>query len=218
MANANKLNGFTPVGSLLSSDYDGRGRPYAIPAANVNQIAIGDPVKLIAGASAVFGLPCIDIGAANATLVGVCIGLQKPPPQGTLRGGAGPWVDATQLNQILVRPAAAQTTDWYALVVDDPFVIFEVQEQTAAGAGVNFAATAATKNADFGRLAAGAVLPGFLSPTYIDNLGTGAPPNLITSNFRLLGLKQSIDNAFGPFQRWLVAINNHAYKTGIVGV
>jgi hypothetical protein len=218
MANANKLNGFTPVAHLTSADYDGRGRVYAIPAANTNQIAIGDPVKLIAGADAAFGLPCIDIGASGATLVGVCIGLQKPPPQGTLRGGAGPWVDATQLNQILVRPAAAQTTNWYALIVDDPNVIFEVQDQTSTGAGVPIGTTTVTQNANFGRLAAGAVAPGFLSPSYIDNLGTGVPPNAATSNFRLLGLKQSIDNAPGAFQKWWCYINNHAYKAGIVGV
>lgn len=218
MANANKLNGFTPVAYLNGADWDGRGRVYAIPAAQTNQIAIGDPVKLVAGASASFGLPCIDIGAANAALIGVVIGLQKPPPQGTLRGGMGPWVDPTNLNQILVRPAAAQTTDWYAEVVDDPNVIYEVQEQTSSGAGVNFAASAATKNADFGRLAAGAVLPGFLSPAYIDNLGTGTPPNLATSNFRLEGLKQSLDNALGVWQKWYVSINNHARRAGVVGV
>lgn len=217
MANANKLNGFTPVGSLISADYDGRGRPYAILAAQANQIAVGDPVSLIAGNDLAFGLPCIDIGAVGGTLVGVCVGLMKPT-SAAQRGGMGPWVDVTNLNQILVRPAAAQTTNWYALVVDDPFTIFEVQDQTSSGAGVQFPVTAATKNVNYGRLAAGATGPGFLSPTYVDNLGTGVAPNLITSNFRLLGLKQSIDNAPGAFQKWYCAINNHAYKTGIVGV
>lgn len=218
MANANKLNGFTPVGYLNGADWDGRGRVYAILAAQTNQIAIGDPVKLVAGGDTAFGLPCIDIGAANGALVGVCIGLQKPPPQGTIRGGMGPWVDSTQLNQILVRPNAAQTTNWYALVVDDPQVIFEAQEQTSSGAGTNFASSAASKTADMGRLAAGAVTPGFLSPTYIDNLGTGTPPNLATSNFRLMGLKQSIDNALGNWQRWWCIINNHSYRSAQVGV
>jgi len=218
MANANRVNGFTPVGYLNGSDWDGRARVYHIPAANTSQIAVGDPVKRIAGADAAFGLQSIDIGASNATLVGICIGLQKPPPQGTLRGGMGPWVDPTNLNQVLVRPAAAQTQDWYALVVDDPNVIFEAQEQTSGGAGVNFGASAASKTANFGRLAAGAVAPGFLSPSYIDNLGTGTPPNLGTSNFKLMGLKQSIDNAFGAWQRWWVTINNHAYRPGSVGV
>ena len=216
MANANRVNGFTPVGYLNGSDWDGRARVYHIPAANTNQIAVGDPVKQIAGADAAFGLQSIDIGAAGATLVGICIGLQKPPPQGTLRGGMGPWVDPTNLNQILVRPAAAQTQDWYALVVDDPNVIFEAQEQAAGGAGVNFDKTASNKNANFGRLAAGAVAPGFLSPAFIDN---GTPANTtITFNFKLLGLKQSIDNTFGAWQRWWCIINNHAYRGGTLGV
>lgn len=218
MANANKLNGFTPVGYLNGADWDGRGRVYCILAAQTNQIAVGDPVTLIAGGDTSFGLPCIDIGASAAALVGVCVGLQKPPPQGTIRGGMGPWVDQTNLNNILFRPAAAQTTNWYALVSDDPRVIYEAQEQTSSGAGTNFAATAATKTANFGRLAAGAVGPGYLSPSYIDNLGTGVPANLATSNFRLLGLKQSIDNSLGAWQKWWCMINNHSYCAGLAGV
>lgn len=218
MANPNKLNGFSPVGYLNGADWDGRGRVYAVLAAQTNQLAIGDPVKLVAGGDTTFGLPCVDIATANATFVGVITDIMKPPPQGIIRGGMGPWVDPTQLNQILVRPAAAQTANWYVRVADDPQTIFEVQEQTSTGAGTNFAASAASKTADFGRLAAGAVTPGFLSPSYIDNLGTGTPPNLATSNFRLLGLVQRLDNALGNWQRWWVIPNNHSYRSAQVGV
>lgn len=218
MPNVNKLSGFSPVGYLNGADWDGRGRIYTILAAQANQIAAGDPVKLVAGGDTAFGLPCIDVGTPGATLVGVVIDLQKPPPQGILRGGMGPLVDVTNLNQRLVRPAAAQTGNWYALVADDPNTIFEAQDQTSSGAGTQFPVTAATKNVDFGRLAAGAVLPGFLSPAYLDNLGTGVAPNAITSNFKLIGLKQSLDIAPGAFQHWWCIINNHAYRAGVVGV
>lgn len=214
MANANRLNGFTPVGYLNGADWDGRGRVYAIPAANTNAIFVGDPVKLIAGADPTFFLPCIDKGTAGATAVGVVIGIQKFIQN--VRGGQGPWVDPTNLNTIVFRPAPAQTVPFYALVVDDPNVIFEAQEQTTGGAGTNFIQTAASKNADFGINVPGQ--PPFYSAAFIDNLGTGTPPNAATSNLKLLGLKQSIDNAPGAFQRWWCILNNHAYRAGVVGV
>lgn len=208
MANANKLNGFTPVGYLNGADWDGRGRIYAIPATNTNALFQGDPVALIAGADSTYYLPCIDKGSAGATAVGVIMAI------GTNPRGLGPWVDPTQLNNILYRPSGAQSKQYYALVADDPNIIFEAQEQAAGGAGTNFNQTAASKNCNFGINTPG--LPPYYSAAFIDN-GTAAATTS-TMNLKLLGLKQSIDNAPGPWQRWLCIINNHAYRGGITGV
>src|SRR5580765_861202 len=208
MANANKLNGFTPVGYLNGADWDGRGRIYTIPAANTNAFQVGDPVAQLAGADSSFYYPCITIGSAGVASVGVVLGLS------TTKRGMGPWVDPTQLNTILHRPAAAQSADWYALIADDPNIVFEAQEQACGGAGTNFTQTAAGKNANFGINAA--VAPGWLSGAFIDN-GTAAATT-ITFNMRLLGLKQSIDNAPGAWQRWWCVFQNHAYVSRPVGV
>lgn len=208
MANANKLNGFTPVGYLNGADWDGRGRVYAIGTAITSLITVGDPVKLVVGADATFGLPCIDLGTAGATAVGVVLAIGKNPR------GMGPWVDPTQLNNILYHPAAAQPVQYYALVADDPNVIFEAQEQAAGGAGANFTFAAASKNANFGINAS--ALPPFISSAFIDN-GTAAAANA-AFNLRLLGLKQSIDNTFGAWQRWWCVLQNHSYRTMAAGV
>jgi hypothetical protein len=209
MANANRVNGFTPVGYLNGADWDGRGRVYAIAAAVTNAIGVGDPVKLVAGADATYYLPCIDLGAASAPLIGVVLAI------GTNPKGLGPWVDPTQLNNILFRPAGAQAKQYYALVADDPQIIFEAQDYAAAGAGAPFTQTAATKNANYNTLGAPAA-PGYLSQAFIDN-GTAAAANA-TYNFQLLGLKQAIDNAPGNYQKWLCRINNHFFKAGVAGV
>ena len=208
MANANKLNGFTPVGYLNGADWDGRGRIYAIPLGNTNAIAVGDPVKAIAGGDATYGLQAIDIGTAGSASLGVVLALS------TNKRGLGPWVDPTALNTIVHRPAAAQLVDWYALVADDPNIIYEAQEQTSTGAGTSFSIAVAGKNANFAVSAP--VAPGWLSQAYIDN-GTAAAATA-TFNLRLLSLKQSIDNAPGAWQRWLCIFQSHQFITRPVGV
>ena len=209
MANANKLNGFTAVGYLNGADWDGRGRVYAIPSANTNALAVGDPVTLIAGADSTYYLPCIDRGAAGATCVGVILSIGKNAR------GLGPWVDPTQLNNILYRPAST-TAQYYALVADDPNTIFEAQEQASGGAGTNFSYTAANKNANFSVALDPPGYPPYVSQAFIDN-GTAAATTS-TYNLKLLGLKQSIDNASGAYQRWWCLLNNHYYRTGVVGI
>jgi len=215
MANANKLNGFTPVGYLNGADWDGRGRIYAIPAANTNPLFVGDPVTLIAGADSSYYLPCIDRAAVGTTpLVGVVLAI------GTNPRGLGPWVNPANLNNILYRPSGSQAANnpsqYYALVADDPNTIFEAQEQASGGAGTNFTQTAANKNAQFSVALDPPGLPPYYSQAFIDN-GTAAA---VTATFalKLLGLKQSIDNAPGPWQRWLCLINQHYYRTGVVGI
>jgi hypothetical protein len=208
-ANANKLNGFTPVGYLNAADWDGRGRVYTIPATNTNAIAVGDPVRQLAGLDASYQYACIDIGAPGVPLVGVVLALS------TNKRGMGPWVDPTQLNTILHRPATATPTDWYALVGDDPNIVYEGQEQTTGNvAGTNFTAAAAGKNANFGL--SPLTGPGWLSQAYVDN-GTAAATTA-TYSLRLLSLKQSIDNYPGPWQRWWFIIQNHAYCSRPAGV
>jgi|HubBroStandDraft_4_1064222.scaffolds.fasta_scaffold18209_3 hypothetical protein len=209
MANANKLNGFTAVGYLNGADWDGRGRVYTIPSANTNALAVGDPVTLIAGADSTYYMPCIDRGAAGAICVGVILAISKNAR------GLGPWVDPTNLNNILYRPATA-TVAYYALVADDPNIIFEAQEQASGGAGTNFSYTAANKNANFSVALDPPGYPPYVSQAFIDN-GTAAATTS-TYNLKLLGLKQSIDNASGAYQRWWCLLNNHYYRTGVVGI
>ena len=130
MANANRPSGFTPVQYLNGSTWSGQARLYSIAAAYATALYIGDPV-ISSGTADVNGVPGIVLGAATGALRGVIVGL-----------GSSEGLPANIINpNVAYRPAAAQTTDWYAMVVDDPNVIFAIQEESN---GTAIAATTAT--------------------------------------------------------------------------
>ena len=108
------------------------------------------------------------------------------------------------------RPAAAQTKDWYALVVDDPNTIFQVQE---VGTGTPLTAIAVGLNANL-VLGAG---NGFVSGWTLNN---GDEDVTSTLQVRLLGLARTapLSNAFGQYAKWLVKINNHELAAGTAGI
>src|ERR1035437_8451057 len=116
MANPNRPSGFTPVGYLNGSPWSGKARRYSIDASNGSVLAIGDPVISGGGADA-NGVPNIVIGGTTGALRGVIVGL------GTTEGGT---FNPLNLNQIY-KPASDPAV-WYAMVADDPDVIFEIQE------------------------------------------------------------------------------------------
>ena len=198
MANANRPMGLSPVKTITGAPYNGQARVYAILAADTNGYAIGDPVASVAGGGDASGNAAITIGVAGAAIRGVIVGLAD-------RKDA--FVKVGNLDSI-VRPAAAQSTDWYALVVDDPTVIFEIQE---VNSGTPLAAADIGLNANF---VAGAN-NGFYSGFTLDNateLGTA------TLNLKILELVQRADNEIGAAAKWLVKINNHEFNTGTAGV
>lgn len=193
MANADRPSGLSPVGHLTGAPYSGQTRLYCIAAANTNAFAIGDPVISAGGADA-NGVPTITIGAATGALRGVIVGL-----------GASEGLIANPENlNSTIRPAAAQDTDWYAMVVDDPNVIFEVQEVsggtalTEAAVGLNTNLVVGTNN-------------GYVSGWEVDNATEAATATL---QVKLLGLARRADNAFGEHAKWLVKINNHELASG----
>ena len=119
--------------------------------------------------------------------------------------------DPTNLDRIY-RPAS-DTRVWYAMVADDPNIVFEVQEESngtqlaATEVGLNTISKSGTGN-------------GFVSGWQIPS-ATGATPNTTaTLQLRLLGLSRRLDNAFGAYAKWLVQINVHelAHGTGAAGV
>lgn len=117
MANANRPSGFSPVQYLNGSPWNGQARIYSIAAAYATALYIGDPVKS-SGTADANGVPGIILGATTGALRGVIVGL----------GSAKGLIANPKNLDITYRPAAAQATDWYAMVVDDPQVLFEVQE------------------------------------------------------------------------------------------
>lgn len=197
MPNENRPLGLAPVQYLNGAPWNGQARLYAILAASTSAFAIGDPV-ISGGSSDTDGVPNIAPAAATGAIRGVIVGLSDT------KGGMA----KVGTPESTVRPAAAQTKDWYALVVDDPNVIFEAQEVgtgtplTAAEVGLNTNLVVGANN-------------GFVSGYLVDNATEGTTATL---QLRLLGLVQRVDNAFGQYAKWLVKINNHELSAGTAGL
>lgn len=197
MANANRPSGLSPVKHLTGAPFNGQANVYQIAAADTHGYAIGDPV-VSSGSGDANGVPGITLAAATGAIRGVVVGL------GTSESGI---FNPNNLNQT-IRPAAAQTQDWYALVADSPDLIFEVQEVSG---GTQLAATDIGNNTN---LLVG-TNNGFQSGWLLDNATKGTTATL---QVRLLGLARRSDNAFGAYAKWLVKINNHELSAGTAGV
>jgi hypothetical protein len=203
MPNANRPSGYTPVGYLNGASWNGQARLYSIAAAYGTELAIGDPV-ISSGTSDANGIPGIALAAATGGVRGVIVGLGKQP--GLICNPAN--LDTTK------RPASDPAV-WYALVVDDPNVIFEIQEEAN---GTALAATEVGLNTVPVLTAAGTYLSGWQVRS-----ATGATPAVTaTLQLKLLGLAQKPagTNVFGPYAKWLVQFNVHelAHGTGSLGV
>lgn len=209
MANVNKPFGLRPVQSLTAADYDGRGRVYHIPSTDSTySYYVGDVVQLN-GTGDANGVPGVNKftpadGAGGSGIngtgpVGVILAIGTSP--------GGPWVNPSDLS--VLNAPITKTRDYYVLVADDPFLIFEVQE---ANSGTPLAATDIGLNCNLSYTANQTA--GFVSGTVLDNASEAVTIGL---DVRLLGLSQIAGNAFGVAAVWRVMLNNHAYlsATGI---
>ena len=203
MANANRPSGFSPVGYLNGTPWNGQARLYNIVAGYSTALYIGDPV-VSSGTADVNGVPGINIGAGNGPLRGMIVGLGKYPNL---------MANPSNLD-ITYRPASDAAT-WYAMVVDDPNVVFQIQEESngtalaAVDIGMNTLSVTGTGN-------------GFVSGWQLRSATGAVPAVTATLQLRLLGLAQrpAGTNVFGAYAKWLVQINVHelAHGTGAVGI
>jgi hypothetical protein len=203
MANLNKPGGFAPVRNLNGAKWTGQGNIYYIASSDTNAYYPGDPVTLASAGSA-GGLPGITRATAGSAMVGVLIAVGV--------NSQGSYYDPNNL--ALTSAPATKTKAYYALVVDDPNVIFEAQELDLSGSVL--AASNIGQNLNF-VYAAPASTAVAVSGAGLDNTTIA---NTATLNFKLWKLAQRIDNAIGQYAKWEVLINNHIYKggTGTAGV
>lgn len=201
MANENRPAGFIPREYLNGTPWNGQARLYSIAAAYGTALYVGDPVISSSSADA-NGVPGIARGAGTGALRGVIVGLGKTP---------GGLFNPSNLD-ITYRPANDPAV-WYAAVVDDPNVLFEIQEEsngtqlTAAEVGLNQISLAGTGN-------------GFVSGWQVRSTSGATAATTATLQLRLMGLVQRPGNAFGAYAKWLVQINVHelGHGTGAAGV
>lgn len=197
--NSNQPLGFQPVQKLDGSAWSGQLSPYPIASAYATAIFTGDPVTVLADGT-------IGIGVAGSAILGIFQGVK--------------YTDATgQVKNSPYWPAAATTmgsATATALIIDDPNVLFSIQETSGTGtAGTALALADVNLNINF-RVGTGVTATG-QSATSIDN---STEDTTATLNCKIIRLDPTPGNAVGSFANWYVAINNHIYKggTGTAGV
>lgn len=207
MANVDRPNGFKPVKHINGNPWNGKTRKYACPASETVAIGVGDIVKLSTKpvlAGNVPGIESIGTGSiSSGNMVGVVVGFVVVDPTGGVSGGASPTLDTPQYK-------AASAAVKYALVCDDPDVLFEAQADdngvSLSDIGLNVAITSAGANTTTGR-----------STQEIDGSTcavTAALPLQIMEGIN----RPNNEIADANYARFLVRINNHAYRSlGLVG-
>ena len=187
MANVDRPAGLKPVRYLNGTPWNGKARMYYIPVGDTVATFIHDAVKSAGSADATGKYPTVTRAAAGGNLRGVVIGFSDQPYIA---------IDTTNLNR-LYRPAS---TAMYCLVVDDPNVIFEIQEDNADN---DIDADMVGLNTDL-VFTAGSTSTG-KSGMKLDSSGTGTT----SAQCRILGLSNKEDNALGTYAKWDVLINEH---------
>jgi len=200
MANSNAPSGLSPVQHMNGSPWNGQVRQYCILAADTNAYSIGDLVTTIGNAGAsTTGVPAVTLATAGAAARGVIVAI------GTVAQG-GPYINPSSLTS-MTRASGAASVDYYVAVVEDPSVLFEIQE---VGTGTVLTSASVNRNANI-VYAAGAAGQNF-SGTMLDNASVNTTSTL---NLKIISAIQRADNTpYAQYQKWLVMINNHEFKVG----
>ena len=192
MANTDRPSGFTPIKHLSGAPWNGKANVYYIPSTDATALFKGDLVNLAGSADDTGMYPTVTQAAAGDTdNVGVVIAF-----------GSSPEVMANHDNLNMKYRAAS--TAMYCLVVDDPFVIFEIQEDSAGGS-IAAASVGLNTNVVVG---SGSTTTG-LSGMELDSSDVATDT---AGNCRLLRVVNRPDNALGNYCKWEVLIVEHVYR------
>ena len=188
MANLDTPFGFKPVKHLNGAPWNGKANVYYIPSTDNTAVFVGDAVKGAGAADTTGKYPSVAQATAGAAVIGVVIGFGDNPYTMT-------HPDSPNRSY---RPAA---TAMYAFVVDDPQVIFEVQEDsdansiTAAMVGLSTNFVVGSGSTTTGR-----------SAMELDSSDTATDT---AGNCRILRLANREDNELGNYAKWEVLFGEH---------
>ena len=188
MANTDTPFGFKPVKHLNGSPWNGKVNVYYIPSTDNTAVFVGDAVKGAGSADATGKYPSVAQATAGAAVIGVVIGFGDNPYTMT-------HPDSPNRSY---RPAA---TAMYAFVVDDPQVIFEVQEDSDANS-ITAAMVGLSTNFVVG---SGSTVTG-KSAMELDSSDTATDT---AGNCRILRLANREDNELGNYAKWEVLFGEH---------
>ena len=195
MANLDIPAGLKPVKHMTGTPWNGMANVYYVPATDSTAIFKGDAVKSAGAADATGKYPTVAQAAAGDAVRGVVIGFGEFPQQ--MINPSNP--DRTH------RPAS---TAMYVLVVDDPTVVFEIQEDSV---GAALAAVDVGLSADL-VVGAGVAITG-KSGMELDSSSKVAT----AATCKILRVVNREDNELGNQCKWEVLIAEHEMKlaTGV---
>jgi hypothetical protein len=202
MANPIRPSGFSPVDSIVASGYNSQANTYFIPSSDGSAYYVGDPVKSVANGDAT-GVPAVQKCASGDAPRGVIVGIYVSPPVGSAS------LAGATLSLELFSIPATKTKGYYVMVCDDPNVQYAIQDDGLSA----LTATSCNKNASY--TVAAPTSPQQLSGT---TLTTASVATTNTLALKIMGLRQSVDNAFGVNATWIVKFNNHEMLGATAGV
>ncbi len=193
----NAANGFQPLRLINGAAWTGATNSYPITSTYATALFRGDPLAQLNDGT-------VGVGVAGATCVGVFWGCK--------------YIDSTGTPKFMSywpgNPGVLTGSTVEALVIDDPAVVYSIQETDAsAAAGTPLALADVNLNANF-LYTAGSTATG----TSAVSLNNASENTTSTLNCKIIGLDPRTGNAVGSFANWLVLLNNQSYRTGVAGV
>lgn len=193
----NAPKGLQPVRMLDGSAWTGALNSYQIASTYATALYTGDPVTILTDGT-------LGVGVAGSAIVGVFAGVK--------------YIDSTGVPKFQAywpgNPGVLTGSTVEALVIDDPNVVFTIQETSGTGtAGTPLALADRGLNANF-LYTAGTAATGQSAVS----LNNASEADTSTLNLKILQLDPTPGNAVGAFANWLVVINNHLYKGGVTGI
>lgn len=193
----NAPKGLQPVRMADGSAWTGALNSYQIASTYATALYTGDPVTILTDGT-------LGVGVAGSAIVGVFAGVKYTDSTGVAKFQAY-WPG---------NPGVLTGSTVEALVIDDPNVVFTIQETNGSGAaGTPLALADRGLNANF-LYTAGTAATGQSAVS----LNNATEADTSTLNLKILQLDPTPGNAVGNFANWLVVINNHLYKGGVTGV
>lgn len=187
MANSDTPFGFKPVKHLSGAPWNGKANVYYIPDTDNTAVFKGDAVKSAGAADDTGRFPTVTQAAAENAIRGVVIGFGDNP-------------NVMVQADYPLRSYRPADTAMYCLVVDDPFVIYEIQEDsvgnsiTAAMVGMSTDIAVGTGSTTTGK-----------SSMMLDSSDTATA----AGQCKILRLVNREDNELGNYAKWEVTIIEH---------
>ena len=205
MANFVQPRGFVPVRYLNGAAWSGGGNMYYIPANDTNQYNPGDVVLTAAVGADANGIPAVTKNTTGTGVVrGVLIGVLKANPN-------NPSLVGTNIDLTVQNIPATKTQAYYVLVVDDPKVVYQIQDDGITTA--NLVAASVGLNASF--TVTNPTAPAQNSATVLLSSSFATTAGLTV---KIFGLSQIPNNAFGANATWDVIFNQHEFQGNTAGV